>query len=322
MKPTPAKIQDHSAAAYLSQVQEFANPKETTEAKGATARTKLFQNDEVSRNAEARLPKQRRKPAIKELASRAEKLDLSGLQSEDLPLFGRYRTEFDHLKTLMQETTGTKSALMCQGGGVHALDGVVGVFLGARGVGKETAAKVLAQELGRDLYRLDQAQTMDMGDGELLKHLRDTIQSAAKVSGHKVLLMIDDLSDMVEGRSEVFKNELGHLLERQTGMVLLSSEGRDIVYDLVDSIDAQVQFPGSLDPKAQRHLWEQGLGDVAPDLDITPLIVNYSRWMKEFQIESVIKNVQSIAERTGAPITNELVNQEVRREASKVGQLV
>ncbi|MBY5164288.1 AAA family ATPase [Salsipaludibacter albus] len=108
--------------------------------------------------------------------------------------------------------------------------GTSALFVGDSGTGKTLAARVVAQELGLDLYRVDLSATVDKYIGETEKNV-SRIFDAAEAGG--VVLLFDEADALFGRRGEVrdgqdrYANlEVAHLLQRMEtyrGLAILTT---------------------------------------------------------------------------------------------------
>lgn len=116
--------------------------------------------------------------------------------------------------------------------------GVRALFSGPSGTGKTFAARILASELGRDLYRLDLGATVSKYIGETEKNLHHIFSIAEELD---VILLLDEGDSLLGGRTDVRSandryanletNYLLQRLEHYQGVVLVTT-------NLGDNIDA------------------------------------------------------------------------------------
>ena len=156
--------------------------------------------------------------------------------------------------------------------------GLVAMFAGDSGTGKTLAARVLAAELGLELFRIDLATVVSKWLGETEKNL-DRVFAAAQ--GANAVLFFDEADAVFGRRSDVqdshdrYANlQTAYLLqrmERHDGPVLLATNMRGNVDDaFLRRMDAVVEFPF---PTAEfrLRLWELLLPPEAPrgdDVDL------------------------------------------------------
>ena len=125
--------------------------------------------------------------------------------------------------------------------GRHTTTGVRALFTGPSGTGKTLAARILAAELGKDLYRVDLAAVINKYVGETEKNLHRVLSTAEELD---VILLLDEGDALLGRRTEVstandrYANvETDYLLQRLehfAGVVLVTS-------NLADNIDPAFQ---------------------------------------------------------------------------------
>ena len=156
--------------------------------------------------------------------------------------------------------------------------GLVAMFAGDSGTGKTLAARVLAADLGLELYRIDLATVVSKWLGETEKNL-DRVFAAAQ--GANAVLFFDEADAVFGRRSDVqdshdrYANlQTAYLLqrmERHDGPVLLATNMRGNVDDaFLRRMDAVVEFPFPT-PEFRLRLWELLLPAEAPrgdDVDL------------------------------------------------------
>jgi DNA polymerase III delta prime subunit len=156
--------------------------------------------------------------------------------------------------------------------------GLVAMFAGDSGTGKTLAARVLAAELGLELFRIDLATVVSKWLGETEKNL-DRVFAAAQ--GANAVLFFDEADAVFGRRSDVqdshdrYANlQTAYLLQRMEqhdGPVLLATNMRGNVDDaFLRRMDAVIEFPF---PTAEfrLRLWELLLPPEAPrgdDVDL------------------------------------------------------
>ena len=149
--------------------------------------------------------------------------------------------------------------------------GLVAMFAGDSGTGKTLAARVLAAELGLELFRIDLATVVSKWLGETEKNL-DRVFAAAQ--GANAVLFFDEADAVFGRRSDVqdshdrYANlQTAYLLqrmERHDGPIILATNMRGNIDDaFLRRMDAVVEFPF---PTAEYRLrlWELLLPPEAP----------------------------------------------------------
>ena len=156
--------------------------------------------------------------------------------------------------------------------------GVKALFAGESGTGKTMAARVLANDLGLDLYHIDLASTVSKYIGETEKNL-DRIFDAAE--GSNAILFFDEADALFGKRSEVkdahdrYANiEVAYLLQKMegySGAVLLATNLRQNVDDaFLRRLDFVIDFPFP-EPPERTRIWQLVLPAAAPvegDVDV------------------------------------------------------
>lgn len=146
--------------------------------------------------------------------------------------------------------------------------GVRALFAGPSGTGKTLAAKILAAELGMDLYRVDLAAVVNKYIGETEKNLHRVFAAAEALD---VLLLLDEGDALLGSRTDVktandrYANlETNYLLQRlehYQGIVLVTTNlGENIDRAFQRRMDVVVDF---LPPEAEERLriWHLHLPD-------------------------------------------------------------
>lgn len=143
-------------------------------------------------------------------------------------------------------------------GSVHNR-GVRALLIGASGTGKTLAAKVLANELGMDLYRVDLASVVNKYIGETEKNLNRVLSRAEALD---VVLLLDEGDALLGQRTEVRSandryanletNYLLQRLENYQGIVVVTTNlGDAIDQGFQRRMDVVVPF---LPPRAEERL--------------------------------------------------------------------
>ena len=141
--------------------------------------------------------------------------------------------------------------------------GVRALFTGPSGTGKTLAAKILAAELGMDLYRVDLASVINKYIGETEKNLHRVLSRAEELD---VILLLDEGDALLSNRTEVksandrYANlETNYLLQRlenyQGIVVVTTNAGQYIDKAFQRRMDVVVNF---VPPKVheRRAIWQ------------------------------------------------------------------
>jgi SpoVK/Ycf46/Vps4 family AAA+-type ATPase len=129
--------------------------------------------------------------------------------------------------------------------------GVTVLFVGEKGSGRTRAAKVLAHDLGVELYRIDLSAVVSKYIGETEKNLR-RIFDQAETAG--AVLIFDEADALFGKRSEVADShdryadiEVAYVLERlesYRGLTILRVSARaDVPRPLRKRLDLTIKFP-------------------------------------------------------------------------------
>jgi hypothetical protein len=141
--------------------------------------------------------------------------------------------------------------------------GVRALFSGSSGTGKTLAARILAAELGMDLYRVDLSAVVNKYIGETEKNLHRVLSRAEELD---VVLLLDEGDSLLGGRTEVksandrYANlETNYLLQRletYQGIVLVTTNASQLVDRAFQRrLDVVVPFVPP-DIEQRRRIWE------------------------------------------------------------------
>ncbi|MGO1003096.1 ATP-binding protein [Lysobacter sp. CA196] len=192
-------------------------------------------------NAFARLA-QRERPQHDDLRRACRSLQTARLETlatrlhaagslDDLIVDDATREEIDALATRCrwrEPLASGSAAVAMHGVGVRAL------FAGSSGTGKTLAARLLAAELGKDVYRIDLSATVNKYLGETEKNLDHALSAAEELD---VVLLLDEGDALMANRTEVGSShdryanlETNFLLQRIEsfeGILLVTSNAAD-----------------------------------------------------------------------------------------------
>lgn len=119
--------------------------------------------------------------------------------------------------------------------------GVRALFTGRSGTGKTLAARILAAELGMDIYRVDLASIVNKYIGETEKNLNKVLTRAEALD---VVLLLDEGDSLLGGRTEV-KNANDRYANLETNYLLQRLENYQgiilVTTNLSDNIDKAFQ---------------------------------------------------------------------------------
>ncbi len=207
--------------------------------------------------------------------------------------------------------------------------GLVAMFAGDSGTGKTLAARVLAADLGLELFRIDLATIVSKWVGETEKNL-DRVFAAAQ--GANAVLFFDEADAVFGKRSDVqdahdrYANlETAYLLQRMEehdGPVILATNLRGNIDDaFLRRLDAVVEFPF---PAAEhrRRLWDLLLAADAPrgdDIELDFLAERFE--LSGGGIRNATIAAAVLAAEDGAAIGMEHLVRGVAMEYAKLGRL-
>lgn len=230
-------------------------------------------------------------------------------------------------------TWGRRRAELFDRGGIgvnaRAPRGLTCLFHGPPGTGKTLAAQVIANELGRELYRVDLSQVVDKYIGETEKRL-DTVFREAEAAG--VILLFDEADALFAQRTSVktshdrYANlETGYLLQRiedHDGIVILASNlenNLDPAFQRRLGVIVEMAAPA---PPERQQIWELLLPTPAlrdPDIDV-PLLAR-SAPLAGGDIRNAVVAGILIAEQRGERLAMRHLAIAIWREIKRAGRL-
>jgi len=213
---------------------------------------------------------------------------------------------------------------LSQGKGTSAL------FAGPSGTGKSMAAEVLANELKRDLYKIDLAAVLSKYIGEMEKNL-DRIFSAAE--GGDAILLFDEADALFGRRSQVrdshdrYANvETCYLLQRMEafeGISILAtnlSQNMDEAFVRRLAFSIRFQFPSeTARSRIWRGIWPAGI-PLADDLDFHSVATCFK--LSGGNIKNAALAAAFMAAGDGTPVGMSHVLRGIEREFQKLGKAV
>ncbi|SFK01214.1 ATP-binding protein [Cellulomonas sp. KH9] len=204
------------------------------------------------------------------------------------------------------------------------------LFAGRSGTGKTAAAEGVAAALGRPLFTLDLSQLMSKYIGDTEKNVDEVLRAAEQASG---VLFCDEadalFSHRTEGAStagEHFSNVLvGYLLQRieaHEGVVVLATNLRHALDDaFVRRFRFRIEFPLPT-PDERERIWDVMLPPGVPRAPGLALAgVARRDDLSGGDVANAALRAIFLADRAGAPLTQEVLEQAVALELMEQGRL-
>jgi hypothetical protein len=198
--------------------------------------------------------------------------------------------------------------------------GVSALFSGESGTGKTMAAEVLANELGRNLHRIDLSSVVSKWVGETEKNLQQLFNAADDASG---ILFFDEADALFGKRTEVqqsqdrFANiEINFLLQRlesYQGLAILATNMKsalDPAFLRRLRFIVNFPFPG---PNERRAIWQHAFPDKVPTEGL-----DFDRLAKLSLTGGSVHNVALAAAFMAANQNSRVVTMPIVLEAAKI----
>lgn len=208
--------------------------------------------------------------------------------------------------------------------------GVCALFYGPAGTGKTMAAKVLANELGLALYRVDLSRMVSKYIGETQKHISALFEHA---KGTNALLFFDEADALFARRTEVgdahdrnANSEVAHLLqklEEYDGISILATNLKD---NIDDAFKRRIKYmiPFRMpDANTRTLLWRKMLPEQAPvdeELDLAFFADNFE--LSGSEIKDAMLQAAYMAAAEGTGIGNRHIMEAVRLSFAKYGKIL
>jgi ATPase family protein associated with various cellular activities (AAA) len=255
------------------------------------------------------------------LETLATRLNVRGAL-DDLAVDSATREELDALvaRCRWREQLAASCGSSCEGGvGVRAL------FGGPSGSGKTLAARLLAAELGKDLYRVDLAATVNKYLGETEKSLDRALNAAEELD---IVLLLDEGDALMAGRTDVGSSndryanlETNFLLQRIEsfeGIIVVTTNAADRIDGaFARRMDVVVNFRS---PDAWRRLEILKLHLAADAVDAAWLEDAATRCaLSGGQLRNVVTHARLLSLRSGEPLNEGHLQAALAREYRKTG---
>lgn len=205
-------------------------------------------------------------------------------------------------------------------------DGVRALLSGPSGTGKTLAARHVARMLGKDLYRIDLAATVNKYIGETEKALERALSAAEELD---VVLLLDEGDALMTKRTDVTSSndryanlETNFLLQRIesfSGIILVTSNDADrIDRAFARRMDAVIGFAQPDEVRRLEILARQlGEGHKASPALLDEIACRCS--LSGGQLRNVVQHARLLALDAGEAIGDAVLRQAIAREYRKLG---
>ena len=204
--------------------------------------------------------------------------------------------------------------------------GVRALFSGPSGTGKTLAARILAAELGMDLYRVDLAAVVNKYIGETEKNLHEVLTRAEALD---VVLLLDEGDALLGGRTDVksandrYANlETNYLLQRLEsfqGIVIVTTNlGANIDVAFQRRMDVVVPFfPPQAEQRSKIFEIHLPVGHTVPAQDLERMALRCE--LTGGQIRNAVLHTALLALDEGRPVASYHLEAGLRSEYRKAG---
>jgi hypothetical protein len=207
--------------------------------------------------------------------------------------------------------------------------GVAALFSGPSGTGKTMAARIIARELGVELFQVDLAKTVSKYIGETEKNLDRVFEAAQRASA---VLLIDEADALFGKRTEVkdahdrYANvEVAFLLQRMesyTGLAILTTNlKRNLDDAFLRRLRFVIDFPAPK-PAHRLEIWKRAFPDGCSVVDDKELRFLAGRFeLTGGHIQQIALRAAFSAASGGGLIRAEHIVTATRQELLKLGML-
>lgn len=234
------------------------------------------------------------------------------------------RTE---LETLIRRCRNRETLLSHLGQGFAGTSrGVRALFGGCSGTGKTLAARIIAAELGLDLYRVDLSAVVSKYIGETERNLSRLF---ARAEEQDIILLLDEGDSLLTARTDVRSstdryanmetNYLLQRLEQYEGIILITSNATSRIDSAFQRrIDVVIEF-GVPDAGQRQRLWRLHLPDRHGVSEQLLQQASLRCHLTGGQIRNAALHGTLLAVGTDAPMSDGFFTQGIQREYTKMG---
>ena len=204
--------------------------------------------------------------------------------------------------------------------------GVRALFGGKSGTGKTLAARIIAAELGLDLYRVDLASVVSKYIGETERNLSRLF---ARAEEQDIVLLLDEGDSLLTGRTDVRSSndryanmETNYLLQRlehYEGIILITSNATSrIDHAFRRRIDVVIEFSAP-DAGQRQHLWQLHLPQ---HHSVSESLLRQAALRCQFtggQIRNAALHATLLAVEADATVSDAFFTEGIQREYTKMG---
>lgn len=247
-------------------------------------------------------------------------------RGEPFLLIEEAREEFAALVSRCRHREALGAALPAAFGHGSAA-GVRALFKGPSGTGKTLAARHLAAEIGRALYRVDLAATVSKYIGETERNLERVFEAAESLD---IVLLIDEGDALMAGRTNVSSStdryanlETNYLLQRlevYAGILIVTTNAPERIDSaFARRMDVTLEFPLP-DADTRFDLWVAHLaaGNAVSDARLDEVALRCA--LSGGQIRNAALHATLLALQQGSPLGDVELLAALQREYRKAGQ--
>jgi hypothetical protein len=204
--------------------------------------------------------------------------------------------------------------------------GVRALFGGCSGTGKTLAARIIAAELGLELYRIELSSVVSKYIGETERNLSRLF---ARAEEQDIVLLLDEGDSLLTARTDVRSsndryanmetNYLLQRLEQYEGIILITTNAPNRIDSAFQRrIDVSVEF-GLPDAVQRQRLWALHLPDHHTVSDSFIRQASLRCQLTGGQIRNAVLHATVVAVEAQTPICNTFLQEGITREYTKMG---